>query len=441
MDATVHANQIDRKRFLQCAYELSGGDPSTRIEIAEPAKALALDPERVRSLARQLRDAGLVEIRLISLKNFRLTAAGNLEAEATHAAGDHERSRSQGATMRKVFLSHASADRALVDAFVDLLQVGIGIPHDSVFCSSLKGQGIPTGKDFKEHIRTSLADAPLVVALISPSFYASAFCMCELGATWVQAKEFVPLLIPPLGYSELKAVLQGVQASKLDSQEDLDDVRDRVAALGGFTAVATPRWNQKRDEFLNRLPAILKTIKAVTPVSLVEHQRLIKELAEYRAEYEKREQEIAELNATIDALKKTKDAKAVADVLVKRSGEWEQFEALRDAAKTAMSSLPAAVERALFYHYRGEDYSPGDGDYDSAKEAVESGYLRETEGGFVLDRESPPVQEAVEALDAFQEFVSGSRTQAFDEQYFAGFHERPKFSIKPFWQRHFGVRI
>src|SRR5262245_59010999 len=46
--------------------------------------------------------------------------------------------------------------------------------------------------------------------VITPAYYESAFCLCELGATWIMGSEAMPLLVPPLDYDDLKAVLIGV---------------------------------------------------------------------------------------------------------------------------------------------------------------------------------------------------------------------------------------
>src|ERR1039458_2333317 len=99
---------------------------------------------------------------------------------------------------RNVFISHASTDKSLVDSFVQLLEGGVGVRHSQIFCSSVEGHGIPPGKDFKAYIKEKLSEAELVFALISKNFYASAFCMCELGAIWIQAKGFIPVVVPPL---------------------------------------------------------------------------------------------------------------------------------------------------------------------------------------------------------------------------------------------------
>src|SRR5438552_15374014 len=99
-------------------------------------------------------------------------------------------------TVAKLFISHASADLPVVSAFVDLLEGGVGVPPGDIFCTSLRGQGVKPGKDFKESIRANLNDAECALALVSPNYYASAFSMCELGGVWLTAKDYLPILVP-----------------------------------------------------------------------------------------------------------------------------------------------------------------------------------------------------------------------------------------------------
>jgi len=48
----------------------------------------------------------------------------------------------------KVFISHSVKDKELANAMVDLLQTGIGINTNDIFCSSVEGLGIPGGANF-----------------------------------------------------------------------------------------------------------------------------------------------------------------------------------------------------------------------------------------------------------------------------------------------------
>ena len=75
----------------------------------------------------------------------------------------------------RVFISHADKDSALANARSDLL-TGLNLQTSNIFCSSLAGLGIPAGQDFKSYIKQELANSTVVIALLTPNYYASAFC-------------------------------------------------------------------------------------------------------------------------------------------------------------------------------------------------------------------------------------------------------------------------
>ena len=85
--------------------------------------------------------------------------------------------------MATIFVSHAVKDKAIVEEFVDLLHLGIGIQPDDTFCSSLPGMDIPTGAAFISHIKAQVTNPDLVLLMISPEFLKSQFCQHEVGAS------------------------------------------------------------------------------------------------------------------------------------------------------------------------------------------------------------------------------------------------------------------
>lgn len=82
--------------------------------------------------------------------------------------------------MPRIFVSHAAKDENLVEEFVELLQVGVGVHPDDIFCSSLPGMNIPTGAEFVRFIKAQVTNPDLVLLLISPEFLKSHFCQHEV---------------------------------------------------------------------------------------------------------------------------------------------------------------------------------------------------------------------------------------------------------------------
>jgi len=59
---------------------------------------------------------------------------------------------------KSVFISHAVKDKPLVQEIVGLIEEGMGVPEDEIFCSSLDGCGIPSGKNFVMYIKEQLLE-------------------------------------------------------------------------------------------------------------------------------------------------------------------------------------------------------------------------------------------------------------------------------------------
>jgi len=337
----------------------------------------------------------------------------------------------------RLFISHAADDKPLVKAFVGLVEGGVGVPPQIIFCSSLKGQGIKPGAEFKDSIREHLDDATCVIALITPNFYSSAFCMCELGGVWLQAKSFIPVIVPPLTFTDLKAVLVGLKALKIADSADLDELRDETADRLSIKALPTPRWNERRDDFLKALNPILKQLPANTPIPRSTHEKTVKELDDYKAEYAKAEQEIERLQKLNADLLKVKDAPKAAAAVRKHSSTIQNFESLTEAAKHSIVSLPFHVREALYYYVRGEDYRPEQWD-DDVNGAIEDGQLASNieDTGYKPRKSDPKVGRAMAALGELENWLAKPPSD-FADWYAVSFKDpRPDLTLRPFWKQH-----
>lgn len=337
----------------------------------------------------------------------------------------------------KVFISHASADKPVVDWFVQLLEGGVGLRHSQIFCSSLEGRKIPPGKDFKAYIRDELAEADLVLALISRNYYASAFCMCELGAIWIQAKGLVPLVVPPLNVNDLGAVLSGIQSLKIDDESDLDSMRDLLSTMT-TDPVPTPQWNKRRKDFLARFPQIMEDLPEPQILSAKEAATLTRERDEYRKEYEKADEQIVTLKKTVSELSQLKDQQKVATIVSRNLTEGEAFGELARAAATALRSLPGVVQEALFYDCRDESFWPEPEKWEGApKDAEERSFLIYHEDGnsYSVRGDNPKIRNVRIKLNKLRNFVSrasSSFCQAYEDQ----FEEVLDFTSRDFWERN-----
>lgn len=80
-----------------------------------------------------------------------------------------------------LFISHAEKDSILIEKFVDLLY-DMGIPEESMFCSSISEIGVPIKEDIYEYLRNLLDSEQVIpIFMLSDNYYASAACLNEMG--------------------------------------------------------------------------------------------------------------------------------------------------------------------------------------------------------------------------------------------------------------------
>jgi hypothetical protein len=320
-----------------------------------------------------------------------------------------------------VFISHAQADKALVDKFVDLLQTGLNISHKDIFCTSLEGLGIPRGETFVSFIREKMAGAKFVIMLITPRYYESAFCLCELGATWLAKEDAFPILVPPLGYENLKAVLHGVQSGPINDKDVLNELRDRLTAAG-LASAATGRWEAKRDEFINAFPRIQKKLSGPTVVTATEHETLKRAYEAAQGTIEEKDSKIEKLEDLVAQLKNCKDRTEVAAVIREASGVEEQFNQLVNAFKASSKPIPSAALEAMFYHFREEPWFPRTGfgtqdHWEEINRAAERGFVKVTDGRVDLEESHPKVRKALDNLWGLSQFMAERAGDDFRNQF------------------------
>lgn len=342
-----------------------------------------------------------------------------------------------------LFLSHAVADAPVTRAFVNLLESGIGVPPKNIFCTSNKGQGIRPGFEFKASIRENLDDATIVIALISENYYNSPFCMCELGGSWLQAKDFIPILIPPIRFGDMKAVLVGLQALRIQTAEDLDELRDELSDRLGFKPLPTPRWNEKRDEFLKALP---KKLRKIPPSPIVQREQLEKAEAiveEYENILKDTQEENKNLRKTIDKLKKAKNSKEVAKIVREDMESADIFEELVDDFSKKLDALDSITVETIFAGQRREDYYPGressNYSWDDAKSALEykEVELNSEENGIHANDNNPEVKKALNSLSELENWLEEKAPIEFFDWYSSenNGHE-PDLTNRSFWDSH-----
>ena len=159
--------------------------------------------------------------------------------------------------MKKIFISHATKDKEIVEELIDLLET-IGISSTQIFCSSFEGYGIPLGGNFLDTIKEELSAEVLVLFVITNNFYDSKVCLCEMGAAWALSKEHIPIVVPPLSYSDIQAVIPLTQGLLINNAPKLNSLKEKLEkdfSLG--QSIALNNWERKRDRFITNIQKII----------------------------------------------------------------------------------------------------------------------------------------------------------------------------------------
>lgn len=215
---------------------------------------------------------------------------------------------------KSVFVSHATKDAAIAAEIVDLIEEGIGVPEAEIFCSSLDGYGIPTGKNFVTFMKDQMLDPKVVILLLTPAYFESKFCLSELGAAWVKSHYIFPILVPPLGYEDVRDVLLGTQVSRITDDIKFNELRDHMMKQVPLDAKSSTKWDTKRRAFLKNIDPLIAKVPGPTMVPTEKLQEMEAKLAEAHSELDANEQEIANLKKRLTDTELLKDRQAVAEL-------------------------------------------------------------------------------------------------------------------------------
>lgn len=168
--------------------------------------------------------------------------------------------KNQNKIASKIFISHASEDKPIVEKFINyILNLGLDIKTEEIFCSSTAGTGISSGENWKDIIKNNLKNAELVIMVITPNFKKSEMCQNEAGAAWALSRQVIPLIVEPINYSSVGIIFEDKQIAKMTESESLDRLKDKLEELLKIKSkIPSDRWTKLKQEFISFLTKHLK---------------------------------------------------------------------------------------------------------------------------------------------------------------------------------------
>lgn len=310
--------------------------------------------------------------------------------------------------MARIFISHAEADKPLVDEMFDLLQTGADVRTSDMFCSSVEGAGIRTGEDFVKWIHAHLSGADMVLLIVTPNYMASRFCVAEMGAAWALEKKVFPIVLPDMP-RELRQVMLGKHTAALNTQ-GLDDLRDAIEDLG-ISDGPTARWTVKRDQCLSWFA---KNVESLPSPECVSREQFDEEVQRTEAAIElngELREQVRQLQTQCKRLEEAKDREEVRAIRREFSSELEEYQSLTKEAADQLKDLPTVVVRCLFSRFAGRPWRPHPDDAQyyrtDIEKALDSQWIHEVGAGgeYEANVSHPRLRDAYEALNDLGAFI------------------------------------
>lgn len=153
----------------------------------------------------------------------------------------------------KIFISHSSKDKNVVSEFCDrILQLGMGLHSDDIFCTSIEDMNIKNGDDIRKHIKENILSADFSFLLISSNYKNSEICLNEMGAVWTNDHNVRYYLLPNTTFKEIGWLCDTKQAEQLIDHTTLDKLYKELTDyynLGGRLET----WSKQRVTFVDNI--------------------------------------------------------------------------------------------------------------------------------------------------------------------------------------------
>lgn len=259
---------------------------------------------------------------------------------------------------KRIFLSHANADKKLVEKTIPFIATALGVVANDIFCSSIEGHGVTKGNNFVDSIRDEVTQAEVIIALISPSYLESSFCMAELGAAWALNSKRFPIIVPPLDFKVMNATLLGIVGVRIDDEDSMTQLFDDMRKCMS-TEVSSVVASRAVRGFLSDWESTLSgQVVSASKIDAPLYENLKEQLKTVTAERDDAERELKKSAERIDELSKAErfsDVQKVNKLYEKADWEKDFDEHIRNVKKMKVEVGGAEVCRQLILGHIGID--------------------------------------------------------------------------------------
>lgn len=149
----------------------------------------------------------------------------------------------------KIFISHASKNKLLIDEFVDkILRLSCGFNTSDIIYTSRQTTGVGLGDGIPQFIKDNIKTSSLVLFMISSDYRQSEVCLNEMGAAWALDKKTISILLPDVSFNSLGWLTSLDKAIKINDSEGLD----KLVSMISRKELDIVDWNRQKELFISK---------------------------------------------------------------------------------------------------------------------------------------------------------------------------------------------
>ncbi|MBR4294667.1 MAG: toll/interleukin-1 receptor domain-containing protein [Bacteroidaceae bacterium] len=207
-------------------------------------------------------------------------------------------SQTQPSSKKRIFISHASKDKELINKFVDsIILLGMGVDSNIIAYTSREDTGVPPGESIPQFIQDNIACADIVLLMISDNYKSSEVCLNEMGAAWALNKYIIQILLPNISFDKLGWICSLEKALKIDETESMDSLCEAFSDRLNI-GIKPSVWNRNKIPFISYCKSLTNSLSpAITEPIVIEEVDKEEELGflDYR---ERLDKEVANISST-----------------------------------------------------------------------------------------------------------------------------------------------
>lgn len=180
--------------------------------------------------------------------------------------------------MKKIFISHSTLDKEVVDIFIDkILVLGMNLEVKDIVCTSREDTGVKSGEDIRDFIKEYITNCNYVLFMISENYKKSEICLNEMGAAWATNRNVKPIVFPNIGFESIGWLYNIKRGIKLDDSAALDSLYEEISEICE-TKSRVSTWNKQKTEFIDFLSKKYNQETLETSLVIYEEEKTEEEL-------------------------------------------------------------------------------------------------------------------------------------------------------------------